>query len=244
VVNLKEILFRQPPFKSYPPKDTSGNLSIYSSISIFLHYWAGRERAKLSTIEPKQNGLKKSRNQKQGEYTMSAQNVESTGTKTSGKHSLSAGLILVGIGLGLLAFQVFGLQILFPLVLGAIFLAAGIVTRKAGLIIPGGIISGAGLGTLATVQGWYFPTNSEQAGGLFLLLFSLGWFSITLLSKLFTSETQTWALIPGAILAAIGGLVLMGERGISILELVGTYWPLILVAIGASILIGWWKERK
>ncbi len=175
---------------------------------------------------------------------MSAQNVNTPEQKSTGKHSLAAGLILVAIGSGLLLFQILDLPMIFPLVLGVIFLAAGILTRSAGLIIPGGIISGVGLGTLATTQAWFFPMDSTQSGGLFLLLFSAGWFSITLFSKIFTAETQTWALIPGAILAIIGGLVLMGERGLTILELVGTYWPLILVVIGASILIGWWKERR
>ena len=175
---------------------------------------------------------------------MSELNVNTTEQKSTKKHSLAAGLVLVAIGAGLLLFQIFDLPMFFPLVLGAIFLAAGIITRSAGLLIPGGIISGVGLAILATMGGWFFPMNSQESGGLFLLLFSVGWFSITLLSKLFTAETQTWALIPGAILAAIGGLVLAGERGVAILKLVGTYWPLILVVIGASILIGWWKERK
>ena len=175
---------------------------------------------------------------------MSAQNVNTPEQKSTNKHSLAAGLILVAIGAGLLLFQILDLPMLFPIILGVIFLAAGIITRSAGLIIPGGIISGIGLGTLSTTQAWFFPMDSTQSGGLFLLFFSVGWFSITLLSKLFTAETQTWALIPGAILAVIGGLVLMGERGIKILELVGTYWPLALVIIGVSILIGWWKERR
>lgn len=175
---------------------------------------------------------------------MSVPNVNNTQQKSSEKHSLAGGLILIAIGAGLMLFQILDLPMLFPLVLGGIFLAAGIITRSAGLLIPGGIISGVGLGTLATVQDWLFPMGSEQSGGLFLLLFSVGWFLITLLSKLFTSETQTWALIPGAILAAIGGLVLMGELGLAILQWVSTFWPLILVIIGGSILIGWWKEHK
>lgn len=175
---------------------------------------------------------------------MSELNVNTAEQKSTGKHNLATGLVLVVLGAGLLLFQIFDLPMFFPIVLGCIFLAAGIIKRSAGLLIPGGIISGVGLATLATTQNWLFPMGSTEAGGLFLVLFSMGWFSIALLSKLFTAETQTWALIPGAILAAIGGLVLMGERGITVLKLVGTYWPLVLVVIGAAILIGWWKERK
>jgi hypothetical protein len=176
---------------------------------------------------------------------MTEQNLNNAQTqKTDSKGALTAGIILVTIGLGLLIFNTLNVGMYFPLALGLVFLVAGIATRSAGLLIPGGIIGGVGLGAISTVSGWFFPTNSVESGGVFLLFFSLGWFLITLLSKFFTTETQTWALIPGGIMAAIGGLVLMGERGTNILMVVGQYWPVVLVIIGASILIRWWRERK
>jgi hypothetical protein len=160
------------------------------------------------------------------------------------KNSLAAGIILVAIGLGLLLFQIVGEATYFPLVLGGIFLVAGVATRKPGFIIPGGIISGVGLGAIATMNSWFYPTNSVESGGVFLLFFSIGWFAITLLTALFTAEKHTWALVPGTIMAGIGGLVLMGERGTKILETLGTYWPAILVIIGAAILIKAWRNNK
>jgi hypothetical protein len=176
---------------------------------------------------------------------MSTQNLNTSESKTKYINgSLVAGLILTGIGLGLLIFQFAGLAMYFPLVLGLVFLTAGIATRQAGFLIPGGIIGGVGLGTLVTMSGRFFPTDSVESGGVFLLTFSLGWFLITLLSKLFTNETQTWALIPGAVMATIGGLILMGEKGLLILEFASKFWPVILVVIGLSILYGWWKENK
>jgi hypothetical protein len=176
---------------------------------------------------------------------MSEQNVINTQSKnTDTKGALTAGIILVTIGLGLLIFNTFDIGMYFPLALGLVFLIAGIVTRNAGLLIPGGIIGGVGLGTISTVNGWFFPTNSVESGGVFLLFFALGWFLITLLSKLFTSDTQTWSMIPGSVMVVIGGLVLMGERGTNILMMMGKYWPVVLVVIGASILIGWWRDRK
>ncbi len=175
---------------------------------------------------------------------MSENNTTAGESKPVAKNSLAAGLILIGIGLGLMLFQAANLAIYLPLLTGLIFLAAGIANHKAGLLIPGGIIGGVGLGTIASQSAWFFPTDSLQAGGVILLAFSLGWFSITLLSKLFTREPQTWALIPGAIMAIIGGLTLMGASGLRILQLAGQYWPAILVIIGLSILIKAWKERK
>jgi hypothetical protein len=176
---------------------------------------------------------------------MTEQNVmTNNGKKTDAKGGLTAGIILITIGLGLLFFNIIDIGMYFPLALGLVFLIAGIATGKAGLLIPGGIIGGVGLGTISTVSAWFFPTNSVESGGVFLLFFSLGWFLIALLSKLFTRETQTWALIPGGIMAAIGALVLMGETGTTILMWIGKFWPIILVIIGVSILIGWWKDRK
>jgi hypothetical protein len=90
---------------------------------------------------------------------------------------------------------------------------------------------------------WLAPMGSVNSGGIFLLVMSLGWFSITILSKLFTDDTQVWALIPATIMALIGGLVLMGEQGLRILQVLGNYWPLILVVIGLHILYRWWKAR-
>jgi hypothetical protein len=174
---------------------------------------------------------------------MSEQNVTTTVTKsTNGR--LTTGIILIAIGLGLLVFRLVSLEEYLPLVLGLGLTIAGILRRKAGLIIPGGIIGGAGLGTVVMTNNWLAPMSSVAGGGVFLLVMSLGWFSITLLSKLFTDETQVWALFPGAGMALIGGLVLMGEQGLKVLEVMGAYWPLILVVIGLRILYQWWKARS
>lgn len=174
---------------------------------------------------------------------MSEQNLTTTGPKPDSKGNLTTGIILIAIGLGLLIFRLASLEGFFPLALGLGFIMAGIVQRKAGLLIPGGIIGGAGLGIVVMENNWLAPMGSAAGGGVFLLVMSLGWFSITLLSKLFTDETQVWALFPGAGMALIGGLVLMGEQGLQILQVLGTYWPLILVAIGLWSLYGWWKGR-
>lgn len=175
---------------------------------------------------------------------MSENHAVTSAAPTTARKGLTGGLILIGIGGGLLLAQLTNTAMYVPLLAGAIFLAAGILTRKAGLLVPGGIISGVGLGALSTQMAWFYPTNSVESGGIFLLFFSLGFLSITLLSRVFTSEPNNWALIPGLALAAIGGLVLMGEQGVRILEIAGRFWPVILVVIGVGMLFGWWNERK
>lgn len=163
-------------------------------------------------------------------------------TASSKKGGITAGILLITIGASLLLFRIINLSELFPLFLGLAFLVSGALTRKPGLIIPGGIIGGVGLGILAMN---YNPLIAEQdpaAGGLFLLGFAAGWLSIPLFTRLFTGSTEWWPLIPGGILAAIGALILSGETGLAILKVLGDYWPLFLVAAGAWMLIRYFKK--
>jgi hypothetical protein len=159
-----------------------------------------------------------------------------THTESSPRKGLTAGILLIVIGLGLFIFQFIGWPFLFPLLLGGGLLVSGILTRKTGLIIPGGILTGVGLAIVA-VQNDVMSMAEPLKGGLFLLVFSLGWFLIPLVTGLVVRKTEWWALIPGTILAGIGGLVMAGDSGLEILKIVGQYWPVILVVIGASILI-------
>jgi len=155
------------------------------------------------------------------------------------RETMIGGALLVAIGLLVLLAQnvkVESLGLLFLPALGGLFLIAGIIGRQVGFLIPGGILTGIGLGTLlqqsSTVAG-----NSNAQGGVFFIGFALGWFLITGLSKLFTSETQWWALIPGTIMALIGGGLMLGGAALNVLEFAGRWWPLILVGLGLIIIM-------
>ena len=155
------------------------------------------------------------------------------------RHKQLAGpLLLIGLGALFLLEQVFDFGWLVLPVLAASFLTLGIATRQAGWLIPGGILGGLSLG-IALTEGPYrvAGAGSEARGGLFLLAFALGWASISLLSKLFTREPQTWALIPGGIMAVIGLAVLANEPGLQILRLLGILWPVGLIAAGVYLLV-------
>ena len=162
------------------------------------------------------------------------------------KHEgLAGGLILISIGVIALLVQVvdfipwenFGVS--FVLLLGLIFLAWGILSREAGLMIPGGILSGIGLGIVLLVNN-LVPAGIEK-GGIFLIVFALGWVLIALLSALLTNDPQWWALIPGGIIGFVGLAVSFGGFFINVLATVSQFWPVILIAIGLYIL---WQARK
>lgn len=158
------------------------------------------------------------------------------------RESLVGGLILVLIGLIALAGQFIELDA-FPNLgllivpgIGVLFLLWGVLTREDGLIIPGGIMSGIGLG-IVLIAGPFNITNGENEGGIFMLSFALGWVLITVLTAVFTDETHWWALIPAAIMGLIGGTVLVGGVFETALRLLGDFWPLALIAVGGWILI-------
>ena len=155
------------------------------------------------------------------------------------------GIILILIGLLAFAGQFitlpnFGLFIVAGL--GAIFLVWGILTRNDGLIIPGGILSGIGWGIVAVSSNLFAGTDVD--GGVFLIIFALGWFSIPLLTAIFTDKTHWWALIPGAIIGVVGLAVSFGGVFMNVLEVAGKFWPLILIALGAWALIEAFRPKE
>lgn len=157
--------------------------------------------------------------------------------------ALMGGIILIAIGVLALLAQLGLLEnlgVLFLPVLGALFLIWGLSTRTFGLVIPGGILSGIGLG-IWLLQGPLADAAEPVQGAVFMLAFAAGWGLIALLSRITADTPQWWPLIPGGILAAIGGLLLAGETGIRILELSGYAWPVFLIALGLWIL---WRRRS
>lgn len=154
------------------------------------------------------------------------------------KNDAVGGIILILIGLFALASQFvelpnFGIFIVAGL--GAIFLFWGIFTRNAGLIIPGGILSGVGWGIVAVTSNFF--AKGDQEGGVFMIVFALGWFSIPVLSAIFTDETHWWAVIPGSIIGVIGLAVSFGGMFENVLEIAAKGWPLILIALGVWALV-------
>lgn len=161
---------------------------------------------------------------------------------TRSRTGLISGLALILIGLLALAAQFFKIDMIGTLLLsalGLVFLAWGLLSRSAGLLIPGGILSGLGLGVIL-VSGPFANAGDPALGGVFLASFALGWALITLLSALLPGQFMLWPLIPGGIMAVIGTALLAGEPGLQILALAGQGWPLILIAIGLYMLL--WRK--
>src|SRR5919109_4420166 len=155
-------------------------------------------------------------------------------TSSNRRNRWLAGVALIAIGLLVLAGQVVNvgaLALLFLPALGVIFLLWGIGARTVGLMIPGGILLGIGLG-IYLAGGPLSYLGDPAKGAAFLISFALGWAIITLLSALFADRTHWWPLVVGGILALIGAATMAGGVALDVLGWVGRLWPLGLIALG------------
>ncbi len=145
------------------------------------------------------------------------------------------GAILIAIGLFTLIEQAFHLDIgmLFLPLLALIFLLAGVLGRRYGLIIPGGILAGIGFGSLLVEGPFHYMADPER-GGVFMLAFACGWLLITLASLLI-GRVILWPLIPGAFIGLIGVALIGAHTGL--FSVISLGWPIILIAIGLYLVL-------
>ncbi|HEV8671093.1 MAG TPA: hypothetical protein VGS01_10205 [Candidatus Limnocylindria bacterium] len=141
------------------------------------------------------------------------------------------GVILIAIGVTLFAVQLLHLDAdVIVLVIGLIFATAYVATRRYGLLIPAGILTGLGVGIVLEdlgVRGEPVPLG-----------LGLGFLAIYAADRL-TSGAQApgrwWPLIPGAILTivAAGSSTFGNEVGQAIQQ----GWPILLIVAGAWLLL-------
>jgi hypothetical protein len=146
------------------------------------------------------------------------------------------GAILISIGLFALLEQFVQVEwgLYFLPFLALVFLLSGILGRRPGLLIPGGILAGIGAGAIL-VQSPLLVLGEPARGGLFMLAFAAGWALITATSFL-VGKIMLWPLFPAAFMALFGAALLAGQTGIQILVAFGYIWPVILIVIGAYLI--------
>ncbi len=148
-------------------------------------------------------------------------------------------LVLIGIGVVLLLAQLTGVgPEAVVAVIGAGFLVAYAATRQYGFLIPGGIMTGLGIGIVVETQ----ATGAQ--GEPVLLGLGFGFLAIYAVDAVVRrSAAHWWPLIPGGILATIGVLIGTGREGW--LETAGGWWPAILIVVGGLILVSQrWTTRS
>jgi hypothetical protein len=145
-----------------------------------------------------------------------------------GNRSL-AGAVLVVLGLGLFAIQLVGgmgdAAVLF--LIGGLFVLAYFWRGVYGLLIPGCILLGLGLGRVGEQAG--FAVGELEGIGL-----GVGFLAIYLIDSIYRERTHWWPLIPGVILAG-GGIVRLSA---DLQRVLAVGWPLLLVLAGLLLLSG------
>lgn len=163
-----------------------------------------------------------------------------TEPRARGEQSWVAGAVLITVGALLLIAQVAGSELMGLLVLpaiGLVFLVAGLVSRRAGFMVPAGILLGLGAGLLLGTR-VLTGISDDASGGIVVLGLGAGFILVMLLSTLTREGAHWWPLIPGGILSLIGGALLVGEEAAGVVGNVLTYaWPLGLIALGAWFLL-------
>jgi hypothetical protein len=141
---------------------------------------------------------------------------------------IAAGVALIVIGLVLYALKEWdGLtEGAVPLIIGSVFLAFYFYTRNFGLLIPGAIMSGLGIGLV-------LEESLRSPGNFVLIGLGGGFVTISLVALLYERKNQWWALIPGGVLLLLGF-----PDTQDIVRALFENWPLILVAVGVLILLG------
>jgi hypothetical protein len=164
---------------------------------------------------------------------------ESAEKKSSRRLSqgLAGGVVMVLIGLAALLGHWLEIGSYLVLLLGAAMLVWGLISRTGGWLIPGGVLTGIGLGILVNEGPWQLSPAMQN--GLFLLCFAFGWLLITLLSKLALKCTMWWALIPGGVMTFLGAAVILGIE-----DLTALLAPAAMIVIGLFLIWRWSQTRS
>ncbi len=137
--------------------------------------------------------------------------------------------MLIVVGLMLLASQFMEgfADRAWPVVIGGAFVAGYFYRKAYGLLIPGCILLGIGLGDLA--QG-----SIRDFGDFDSIALGLGFIAIFAIATLYQGRTHWWPLIPGGILVIQG----LQEGSQAVRDLVSVGWPVVLILIGLILLAG------
>ena len=139
------------------------------------------------------------------------------------------GAILIVLGVGLVALQLlegFSEAVIFFLI-GGVFVAGYLYRRAYGLLIPGCILLGLGLGSVG-------ESAILSFGGFEELGIGVGFVAIYVIPLVYQGKSHWWPLIPGLILIVIG----LSEGSLVFERLFSIGWPLILVFAGLLLLAG------
>jgi hypothetical protein len=147
------------------------------------------------------------------------------------ERNFAPGLVLIGIGVLFLFVQLtdIGGEAVVAIIGGGLLVGYA-VTRRYGLLVPGGILSGLGLGII-----WQ-ERVLQDAGGAVLVGLGVGFLAVYLIDAFARrGRALWWPVIPGGITLTIGLMLEAGPGGT--LVAVAPLWPIVVIAIGAALVL-------
>ncbi len=112
----------------------------------------------------------------------------------------------------------------------------GLITRLIGLLIPGCLLLGAGIGVY---MAWRLPAagNGLAQTGIMLMWFSGGWIAISAGLRWISHKYVWWPLIPGGIIAMVGTGLFIGGDPTHALGFIGNTGSIALMIFGLYLLL-------
>ncbi|MFQ6114727.1 MAG: LiaI-LiaF-like domain-containing protein [bacterium] len=159
------------------------------------------------------------------------------------------GIILIVMGVILLLHQLDFIFLrwrhIFPIILlalGVFFLISTVTRKDKGAAFPATVLLVLGLffffRNFAYFSVDYYFYDFEEYWPIFLIAFGLGFI------VLYFFKPEDWGvLIPGGVLLFFGALFFLRSAGIFYWRDFADFWPLILIAIGISIVISSLKRK-
>jgi hypothetical protein len=120
--------------------------------------------------------------------------------------------------------------------IGLPLLLWGMITRLIGLIIPGCLLLGAGLGVYLAWRS-PIPENGLTQTGIMLVCFAFGWMAISVAARRVIHKSVWWPLIPGGILAVVGTGLYVGGDPTRALGFIGNTGSIALMIFGLYLLL-------
>lgn len=156
--------------------------------------------------------------------------VKSCGDAVRGRR-VAAGVLLVVAGVALAGPHLpFNWREGMLLLLGVGFIVWSALARSPGLLVPGGVLTGIGTGTLL---------RAEYGSGAFLLAMAGGFLLIAALHPLMFGRGKKgalWPLWPAAGLGFAGLVQLTGPDARQWFRAVQPFWPYVLIVVAVFLL--------
>src|SRR5512146_501896 len=142
------------------------------------------------------------------------------GTRTGPRDQFVFALVLIAVGVAGLAIRLTEGKLdvggIIVTVVGLGLLGAFASTRHYGYLVPGGILTGLGIGIALQDT---FRWSDETTGGVIVLGLGLGFVSIWVIGQVVNVQRALWwPLVPGGILSVVGGALLVGGDAIRVLD--------------------------